>query len=565
MQAFQISPERFKVVYQDISEGSEPALRFYLMVTVSTLIASFGLVSNSTAVVIGAMLVAPLMTPIFGISLALVRGETGLLGRALRAEIVGVTAAVAMSFALGLLLGDFEPTSEMLSRTHPNLFDLLVAVLAGFAGAYALVDQKISPALPGVAIATAIVPPLANSGLCLALGEIGAGLGSLLLFLANFLSILVVASLTFLLSGMAKRFGVTEAGVDLVRRFQLPVVAFVLIAGFLGHSLFSIAQERKRARGIEETLIDETSRIPATVLLEVHHYLDDEEGRLHVVAGVSTPAILTPTQVRRMQDQLTEQIGMPTELVVHCLLSSNVSATGSVKNALEQHLDGTFTRTSGSDTLKAIAMTEQIIREHLAGDPVMDLTRVEHVPYGPRSLMVAHVVGIRPLTPEEIERLEAEVRKVTGDDTLTLVVSREERTISTTEGTLRHGWFLGKQGTPENRERLHRIRTYLERLFEDDEEFQLLDVKATRLDGRFHVLLEIAGPEVYPRQRVERLRSQLARELPESVVLYAWSRVDVVHGPDGPTSLTKLNQYLSARQKENLPEEMPLILEASRH
>lgn len=82
-----------------------------------------------------------------------------MLGRAIRAEAVGVAAAVSMSFVLGLFLGDFEPTPEMLSRTRPILYDLIVAVLAGFAGAYALVDEKISPALPGVAIATAIVPP----------------------------------------------------------------------------------------------------------------------------------------------------------------------------------------------------------------------------------------------------------------------------------------------------------------------------------------------------------------------------------------------------------------------
>lgn len=182
MQLFYVTRDRFKIVHEDIANGSEPALRFYLMVAVSTLIASFGLISDSTAVVIGAMLVAPLMTPIFGIALALVRGETGLLGRALRAEIMGVLAALAMSFVLGSLIGHYEPTGEMLARTRPNLFDLLVAVLAGFAGTYALIDEKISPALPGVAIATAIVPPLANSGLCLALGEVEGGIGSFLLF-----------------------------------------------------------------------------------------------------------------------------------------------------------------------------------------------------------------------------------------------------------------------------------------------------------------------------------------------------------------------------------------------
>jgi uncharacterized membrane protein len=127
MQRLEITRERFVVVHKEISEGSEPALRFYILVAISTLIASFGLIANSTAVVIGAMLVAPLMTPIFGISLALVRGEPPLLGRAVRAEIVGVVAAVSMGFILGSLLGDIDPTAEMLSRTRPNLFDLFVA------------------------------------------------------------------------------------------------------------------------------------------------------------------------------------------------------------------------------------------------------------------------------------------------------------------------------------------------------------------------------------------------------------------------------------------------------
>ncbi len=90
MRGLKISRERFEVVNRDISDGSEPALRFYILVVVSTLIASFGLIANSTAVVIGAMLVAPLMTPIFGISLALVRGDSDLLGRAAPGVPIGI-------------------------------------------------------------------------------------------------------------------------------------------------------------------------------------------------------------------------------------------------------------------------------------------------------------------------------------------------------------------------------------------------------------------------------------------------------------------------------------------
>ena len=241
---FRITRERFETVHSEISDGSEPGPRFYILVAVSTLIACFGLIANSTAVVIGAMLVAPLMTPIFGMSLALVRGETHLFGRAVQAEIVGVATSVAMGVVLGLILGYFEPTPEMLSRTKPNLLDLLVAILAGFAGAYALVDVKISPALPGVAISTAIVPPLANTGLCLSLGEVSGGMGSFLLFLANFLSILLIASATFIASGMAKIYGEQPSRREYLRRFGIAIVSFVIIAGFLTGALFSSIKER---------------------------------------------------------------------------------------------------------------------------------------------------------------------------------------------------------------------------------------------------------------------------------------------------------------------------------
>ena len=567
MQLLKITRERFETVYADISDGSEPAVRFYLLVTVSTLIAGFGLLLNSTAVVIGAMLVAPLMTPIFGISLALVRGETALLGRALRAEIVGVAAAVSMSLVLGLLLGDFEPTAEMLSRTQPTLFDLLVAVLAGFAGAYAFVDEKISPALPGVAIATAIVPPLANSGLCLSLGEVAGGVGSFLLFVANFLSILVVASVTFVLSGMAQRFGVRAKGVELFRRFQLPIVAFVVIAAFLGHSLYKIAQERRMAKGIEETLIDQTSRIPSTALEKVNFYHEEEGEKdwIYVVANVSTPVVLTPTQVTIMQERLSQEIKMPVELIVHCTLSSNVSALGSVKNTLKQNLDGTFEKSPGSDILKDIATAEQVIREHLATDVALDLSRVEYVPRNSeRNIMLAHVSGFRRIAAKEIRQLEADVRKATENPSIELVFSHVEKTISLDEGIIRYGWIPGKSASPEIIEKARQIRDEMKAFFDGEEAYQLINTNYTRLDEKSHFLLEIVGPGVYPREKIESLQAQLTQKFSEPIVLYAWSRVEIVHGPEGPLSINGLNQYFSSRQKENLPKIIPLILEASR-
>jgi uncharacterized hydrophobic protein (TIGR00271 family) len=200
----------------------------------------FGLMANSAAVIIGAMLVSPLMTLIFGTSLSLVRGDPNLMERALRAVVLGIILAIGVAAILGSLPVGVEPAPEMLSRTKPTLFGLLVAVLATFAGTYAMIDERLSPALPGVAIATAIVPPLSNSGICLAWGAYKGALGSFVLFLANFFSILLVSSITFIVAGLIPVWH-RKSTIGAIRRFGLPVIGFAIIAGVLTPNLKQLA------------------------------------------------------------------------------------------------------------------------------------------------------------------------------------------------------------------------------------------------------------------------------------------------------------------------------------
>ncbi|MBU4575559.1 MAG: DUF389 domain-containing protein, partial [Proteobacteria bacterium] len=147
---FKVSQARGEQIINEISVGSTPALGYYALISAASLIASLGLVANSAAVVIGAMLVSPLMTPIFGIALGMVRGDTPLLSQAFRAEFGGVFLAVAFGTVFGTLPVVQDVTSEMLARTYPTLLDLLVAVFAGLAGTLAVLDERISPVLPGV-------------------------------------------------------------------------------------------------------------------------------------------------------------------------------------------------------------------------------------------------------------------------------------------------------------------------------------------------------------------------------------------------------------------------------
>ena len=100
--------------------------------------------------------------------------------------------------------------------------------------------------------------------------------------------------------------------------------------------------------------------------------------------------------------------------------------------------------------------------------------------------------------------------------------------------------------------------------FAREEAYELLNVNATLLDDKFHVLLEIVGPEVYPRQKVEALQARLVEKFSRPIDLYAWSRIEVVHGPQGYITPGQLRRRFDDRQKENLPPEIPLLLEASK-
>lgn len=134
---------------------------YVIMNVLSTVVASYGLLADSTAVVIGAMLIAMLLGPIIGIALGLVDGDNRLLGKALLAEFAGVLLVLATAFTIGTIHRDIPAGREILARTSPHLLDLMIALAGGAAGAYASVTPGLSSGLAGVAISTALAPPLA--------------------------------------------------------------------------------------------------------------------------------------------------------------------------------------------------------------------------------------------------------------------------------------------------------------------------------------------------------------------------------------------------------------------
>ncbi|MGW8325103.1 MAG: TIGR00341 family protein, partial [Desulfobacterales bacterium] len=545
-----VSKERAIAVYEDIARGSEPELRFYAMVAASTAIAAFGLIMNSTAVVIGAMLVAPLMTPIFGIALALVRGDTSLFGRAIRAEIAGVILTVALAACFGIAIPQLEVTPEMLSRTSPNLLDLLVAVFAGFAGAYAMVDEHISPALPGVAIATAIVPPLANSGLCISLGAYYGALGSFLLFFANFLSILLVASGIFFASGMARGFeSITKK--DVFRRFGLATFGFLIVAAILSRGLYNMVQARHIKGSINNVLEEQLSNLPATELQKIVYH--KHKDKIFVLAHVHASGDFQPSQVKLMENALGDELKTPVELFVRSTLTRDVSAIGATNQALTETLDGFFVSKKPSSRIKLIKQAEQKLREYLETQLGMYMEAINELEVDGRPVIVATIIGARKMSFEEIENLESKIRESTGNDKLDLLIRHVNLSIYSRWRKINYGWTTFRHFTPDQEMVFKKIKDFLKTEFDKNEYF-LGNFDLSIREGIYHVLLELTGLKIYSREERVALNKKLSQITGKKIQLYVLSKPEVVLTPSGNLSFDKLQEKFS-KQGESLYQE----------
>ena len=189
-------------LYRNLRRGARPNINYFVLIVLSAIIATLGLWQNSTAVIIGAMLVAPLMTPILASSLGIVMGDGRTIRVAFELMFQGILLALAISAFIAFVLPGDHAGSEILGRTEPTLLDLGVALVSGMAGAYALARREVSAALPGVAIAAALMPPLCTIGIGIAMFSGPIATGALLLFTTNLIAIIVAGILVFVVLGM---------------------------------------------------------------------------------------------------------------------------------------------------------------------------------------------------------------------------------------------------------------------------------------------------------------------------------------------------------------------------
>lgn len=293
--------------YVRIRRSARPDVDFYVLIGLSAMIAALGLLVNSPAVVIGAMLVAPLMSPIVGAGMAVVLGDARFLRLSLGAVLRGVLLAVLVGALAGLLRMNQPPTAEILGRTQPTLLDLAIALFSGMAGAYALCRSDAAGALPGVAIAAALVPPLATVGISLSTGHYANAFGALLLFTTNFVAISSATALIFLLLGFHPPQLTKERRVMQARSARVALLLLVTVSLLLGVTTYRLARTSAQEARIYEVAEQKLTEITGAQLAEATIDTFDN-GFLKLAVIARSPVDIPYKQVADLQEGIGVQL-----------------------------------------------------------------------------------------------------------------------------------------------------------------------------------------------------------------------------------------------------------------
>lgn len=517
--------ERREVVLQEVQVGSVPTLTYYALLGISELIAGFALIIDSDATLIGANIVAPLMTPIFGIALGLVRGDLRLLRTALVAEFGGAAFGVALCFLLGLLPIAVEATPGLLAQTRPTLIDLMVAALAGMAGALAMIDERVSPALPGVAIATALNPPIAAIGICLSLGAYEGALQAFVLFSANVLAILAVAAAMFLLAGFVTR---AEMGslANVARRLAPAALGLIVITALLTSFLVGRVRELRIERTIAETLDRELAQEPSTALESIE--FDYGREGLQVLSTVRTPRVIPPERVKRIQDALGAALDQTVTLFLRCAMTKDVTATGTASLRPYLSLNGRVVEAPIAPRMRLLQQAEQLAREVASTRPALELidTDLVEAPSGP--VIVVSIQTPRDPSPENVSAFEAALRERLADPSVRVVVRRMESSDTTSKGRILYGAAHFDTPSEELRTRRAAVEGAVRARLEALPQLFVTAIDAVTGGRGWSVRAEASCARMPTPEEIRTAERTLAKELGEPIAISLRARVELV-------------------------------------
>jgi len=313
-------------VQVQLREASTPDFDFFLMVVLSCVIATLGLLTDSAAVIIGAMLVAPLMSPIIGLGLASLTGDARLFRDAGVALARGALAAIIMAVFLTWSNSTLpfvtlqELPAEVISRTRPSPIDLTIALAGGMAAAFALAQPSISAALPGVAIATALMPPLCTVGIGIAMKRWDVAGGAALLFITNAVTIAFSAMLVFSVLGFAPQRNLKN-GRRVPRALVISAVFTLVLLIPLTWMSVNFFHDATENRLIEVVVQEEVAKFDAE-LTGLHTVQSGDT--LHLTVTLRVSRQLRYEDVVALQEEVALRLQRPVSIVVNQIVAAQL-------------------------------------------------------------------------------------------------------------------------------------------------------------------------------------------------------------------------------------------------
>ena len=321
-----LTPAERKEVIDELKQNAAPRFDYFILVVLSCSIATLGLIINSPAVIIGAMLLAPLMSPIIGIGMASIAGDHKLLRNSLLGLLEGAGAAIALSI-LVTLVNRFLPfvtlqelPAEVLARTRPTPIDLAIALGGGLAAAYSLTRPKLSAALPGVAIATALMPPICTVGIGIAMNRWDIAGGALLLFLTNTVTIAFASALVFFLRGFYKE--AHRSGKKLPPSLILSFIFVLVLLVPLTFFAVKIFREASENRLINSVVISQVGKLEQAKLVDFQILRTESNLEMEITIQTNKPIQYDDTVA--LQKAIVAELAMPVSLKINQVIADEL-------------------------------------------------------------------------------------------------------------------------------------------------------------------------------------------------------------------------------------------------
>ncbi|MDD3006388.1 MAG: TIGR00341 family protein [Candidatus Pacebacteria bacterium] len=301
---FHIDSERQKKVYDEIKSNAENDFDFYVLTIFAGIIITLGLIVDSSAVIIGGMLLAPLVWPILALSLGLVEGKSRLIQSSAYTLLKSALVIFLISFFMGFISPDYSLSgSEFLARTSPTIFELFIAIAAGFVGAFIVAYPKLGSAIAGVVVAAALVPPLAVMGISMAHKDLALVGGAFLLYLSNLIAVTSAASLLFIIARF--KGPVSESGQEKRKNNLTWAILFLIVIAIpLAFLTDGAVTEKNRQTIVEETV---TAKLADATIKEVG--IESKEQIVTVNVTIEYPGELGSVQIEDIDRILSEKMG----------------------------------------------------------------------------------------------------------------------------------------------------------------------------------------------------------------------------------------------------------------